>query len=288
MQGYYDNGDNRNYDYELVNLNFDSTYSDGNLWVYPTQISSMMDGEDIENYSIYGFIIEQDGKLSSGTVSYRYADGSRQQVGVCIGDNYKCLRAYNCFRSATGSDIVFAYGNDINVNNKLDSIISSLQQNSQGFDEVIDNATQNSQDIQDNQDKNTQAIIDNDKALQENEKFEAEETGNSGVDSVSDSIPDYASDVSGTIGRIFNKLRTTATDCVIEFPGLKIPAISNYFPEIVLLNPQNIDVEAIFNKMPALVIKLLRAFCGICLYLYMVKEVYSIIAYVMTLRGNND
>ena len=135
-------------DYDKFSIQFDgSVDSGGNLWVglNYTQIGSNVE----DDLFLSCVIIDQDGSMRLGT-------SSAGKAGIYVGSNYVSIKAYNCLGTFRGGDVVFRYGNDINVINRLDDIISALQF---GNHQVIDNANQNAQQIQQNQNENTDKVL---------------------------------------------------------------------------------------------------------------------------------
>lgn len=125
---------------------------DGNLWVW-----ALPQDPNIYVTSVVSVIIDADGSIREG-----YNRGTSS--GVYVGNPYISIKAYNCYGSFTGANAVFSYSNEININNKLDTIINFLQNGNQ---QIIDNANQNSQQIQQNQNANTDKVIQNQEQNQE-------------------------------------------------------------------------------------------------------------------------
>lgn len=143
-------------DFERLSFTFISRLENGSLWINPYDLYlSSGDGVSIsEDFYCYGSIISQDGSISSATTD------SSGRVGIYIGENYRCLRGYNVDCSTRGSDYVFTYSNEININNKLDSIIDILQNG--GFTQIgalIGKATQDTDKLLENQEQYQDEIL---------------------------------------------------------------------------------------------------------------------------------
>lgn len=186
------------------------------------------------------------------------------------------------------------YGNygDINVNRTDSTMGFAVEYTNESpilirLDEIIAILTNNS-DIIENQDKNTQEIIDNQNQLQENEKIEAGNTGNSSSDQLTSVIPNDSEGFTNSLNSLLGAMSTTATDCNIKIPELKLPNIAGIIPEAVLLEQQYFDLGSMFNIIPVQIMTLLRALFDIALVVFCFKELYSTIEYVLTLRKGGD
>lgn len=157
---------------------------------------------------------------------------------------------------------------------------------------VISPSEKAAQSVIDNQDKNTQAIIDNEKELQENEKNEANSTGNEGVGEVTNAIPDYSSNLLEAFNKLTAPMIHEKTDCLIDFPEITVPSMNMSVmgvpittPNVTLLEEQQINIETMAEKIPNSIMIVVKALLSIALYIFCYKEFYSIVEYIMTLKG---
>lgn len=201
--------------------------------------------------------------------------------GISTGFGVADLYAYRVYGNTrtlnisglTNYDFTVVYSNENSILVRLDEIIGLLTNNS---------------DIIENQDKNTQEIIDNQNQLQENEKIEAGNTGNSSSDQLTSVIPNDSEGFTNSLNSLLGAMSTTATDCNIKIPELKLPNIAGITPEAVLLEQQYFDLGSMFNIIPIQIMTLLRALFDIALVVFCFKELYSTIEYVLTLRKGGD
>lgn len=220
-------------------------------------------------------------------VSYRLIqDGNQNQYAEIMTENftsnysmsnlvaYKVYGNYRQIHSSVGySDFVVSYGGNVAINLQLDKII-----------ELLTGASSGTQDIIDNQNQNTQDIIDNQNQLQENEKTEAGSTGNSTSDELASVIPNDSEGFINSLGSFVGAMSTTATDCNIKIPQLKLPSVAGITPETVLIEEQYFNLGSMFNIVPVQIMTLLRALLDIALVVFCFKELYGVIEYVLTLR----
>lgn len=256
-------------------ISFNAKVDDsGNLWVTCDNQSSQ-NFQDTMNF--YGVIFDSFG-------SSRLASNSYKQSGLYVGTEYKSIKAYNCKGKFRGDSSVFVYSNEINVNEKLDIIIATLQQNNQASNNIVGSINQGTQDVKDNQDKNTEAIIENDKQLQENEKNEANSTGDSGVSDVQEAIPDYSGNILGAFKELINCFCHSNTDCSFVMPEFKTPAIAGIIPSYKIWDEFSVDFMYYYNLIPKKITFCARFLLNAGVLLWGVYEIYDLIQYVVTLR----
>lgn len=138
-----------------------------------------------------------------------------------------------------------------------------------------------------NQDKNTQAIIDNEKELQENEKSEANSTGSDGVGDISSAVPDHSEGLLQAFKNLTKSMIHENTDCELSIPTIGIPAIKPFInDEIVLLEKQSFDIGDYFEMIPDTVLTLVRAVLTLGLMIYCFKELYTMLKLIFTAKGD--
>ena len=144
-----------------LNVSFYAYVNVDYLWISASPNSYTVNGQryEIHTYGMYfldyGFSYTT---LNQGSLTGFYLGNTGSVIGV---------NGYNCDVTNVGtfSGFTFAYGNDVNINNKLDSIIAGIQGGNQ---QIIDNQNQNTDKVTANQDKNTEEIKNgwqNDKEL---------------------------------------------------------------------------------------------------------------------------
>lgn len=161
-----------------------------------------------------------------------------------------------------------------------------------------------SKDIIDNDNKNTDKIVGAIENQKEQEKQEAQSSGNDSVDMVQGALSKYGTDnIFGILSAFVSPMQHNNTDCILTLPALKIPElkIDKYnitIPSITLLEKQQIifsegkdAYDNVLSKyFPRSVVLIIRWSLTITLYIFCYKEFYSLLQYVLTLRsgGNKD
>ena len=241
-----------------------------------------------ENSRLYLDIYEWDNNSPTGAIAL-YHIGSNKTLYYY--ENATIEHYFTIPDTIVNFNVYGNYG-EINVN-KTDSTMGfAVEYTNESpilirLDEIIAILTNNSDIIQ-NQDKNTQEIIDNQNQLQENEKIEAGSTGNSSSDQLTSVIPNDSEGFTNSLNSLLGAMSTTATDCNIKIPELKLPNIAGITPEAVLLEQQYFDLGSMFNIIPIQIMTLLRSLLDIALVVFCFKELYSTIEYVLTLRKGGD
>lgn len=258
---------------------FKARFDGENLWVTASPTYDILsDVQDVTK--MYGFYVLQDGTMQMAT--------SGAECGLYIGSNPKSIKAYNCSCAFRGGNAIFAYANEINVNDKLDTIISFLQQSNSATNDIVGSINQGTQDVKDNQDKNTEAIIENDKQLQENEKNEANSTGDSGVSDVQEAVPDYSDNILGAFKELIDCFCHSNTDCSFVMPEFKTPAIAGIIPSFKIWDEFSIDFDYYLKKLPHEVVFGAQFLLSSGVLLWGVYELYDLIQYVVTLRKGGE
>ncbi len=185
---------------------------------------------------------------------------------------------YNQMLEVMQSLGVIASGNT-QILNKLQEIYNSISNT------IIQNQNENTDKITQNEDKNTQQIIDNQNQLQENEKNEAGTTGGGGVDDIGNVIPNDSQGFINSLGNLVGAMSYNGTSCNWEMPSVSLPAIAGVMPQIKLWDKLEIPFEYWIQQIPSGIMLLIQSILTIALIVYCFKELYSIISYVLTLRG---
>lgn len=249
----------------------------GSLWVTCENSSGQNFGDTM---NFYGIIFNQYGSSS-------LAFNSNNNSGLYVGKAYKSIKAYNCIGKFNGNSSVFVYSNEINVNEKLDTIIATLQQNNQASNNIVGSINQGTQDIKDNQDKNTEAIIENDKQLQENEKNEANSAGSSGVADVEEVIPNYSDSIIENFQDFVNCFCHTSCDNLkLTVPEFKTPEFAGIIPSFKIWDSFTIDFDkAIDEYIPKSILFLAQFILSAGVTMWAVYEIYDLIEYFASLNN---
>ena len=201
------------------------------------------------------------------------------------------VRTYGAIRNGSGmttGDYTISYGEDKVISQRLDSIISILQQQNGNTDRITASIDKNSSNIQSNNDKNTQSIIDNQNQLAEQEKTETENSGNNSINDVSGSVPDKSAGMLSALQSLSNAVSYTGTTAKWTFPQMYIPAIAGVTDRINLNPEMEIDFTYWVNQIPDDIMTLISALATIGLVVFAFKELYGLISYVLTLKGGGN
>lgn len=201
------------------------------------------------------------------------------------------VRTYGSIRNESGydtGDYTISYGEDKAISQRLDSIISLLQQQNANTDKITSNADKNASNIQSNDDKNTQSIIDNQNQLVEQEKTETQNSGNNSINDVSGSVPDKSAGMLSALQSLSNAVSYTGTNATWKFPQMYIPAISGVTDRINLNSEMEINFTYWVNQIPQDIRTLISALATIGLVVFAFKELYGLISYVLTLKGGGN
>lgn len=137
------------------------------------------------------------------------------------------------------------------------------------------------------QDQNTEEIKQAINEQAQAEKQEAQSSGNAAMDSVTSVIPNYAGNLSNYFTALTKRMIHEDLTCFITFPEIKIPAINGFFKETVLSEAKTVNMAEVASLIPTKILYLVRYLLTLFLIIYCFKELYSIIQYVMTLKGGN-
>lgn len=143
-------------------------------------------------------------------------------------------------------------------------------------------------DIINNDNHNTDKIIQSQEQLQENEKNEAQGSGNSAADDVTSVMPNKSEGFMNAMQSFVGAMSTTNTDCKIKFPGIKVPALEGFFPDTELLSEQEVDISQAINLIPSAIISLIQAITTVGLIVFCFKELYDTISEALTRRQQNE
>lgn len=120
------------------------------------------------------------------------------------------------------------------------------------------------------------------------EKEEAQGSGNSAADDVTNVLPNESEGFMNAMQSFVGAMSTTDTSCSITFPGIKVPALEGFFPETELLGETDVDFSQAIGLIPENVMKLIRALTTVALIVFCFKELYDTISEALTRRQQNE
>lgn len=204
---------------------------------------------------------------------------------------FSAVRTFGSLRNDTGmttGDYNICYGEDKVISEKLDTIITLLEQQNANTDKVTSNADKNASNIQSNNDKNTQSIIDNQNQLAEQEKTETQNSADNSVSDVSGSVPDKSAGMISALQSLSNAVSYTGTSAKWTFPQMYIPSIAGVTDRINLNSEMEVDFTYWVNQIPEDIRTVISALATIGLVIFAFKELYGLISYVLTLKGGGN
>lgn len=116
----------------------------------------------------------------------------------------------------------------------------------------------------------------------------ANQQGNSGASQLENAVPDYSAGFVDSVTGLASSMSYDGTAAVLSSGPVVFPAIGNVVPSFTILDSVEVDFETYVNMMPAPVLLLVRSLFTIALIVYCFKELYSTIAYILTLKGGGD
>lgn len=196
--------------------------------------------------------------------------------------------SFQAYDIATDKIIENADDNASDIMSNADSNTSDIIDNqNQTASDIQSNADKNASDIQSNQDENTQSIIDNQNQLAEQEKQEITDSGNQATDAA-ESIPNESAGFISALNSLVKAMSTTSTNCSLNFPAIKIPAIAGVIPETTISTAKKVDFAAAVNLIPADILSLIQALTTIALIVFCFKELYDTISEALTRKKANS
>lgn len=180
------------------------------------------------------------------------------------------------------NNITIRYGDEDSVsleiqNDKTNETLGEILEAEEVTQDKLD-------DLGDKQDLTNEKL---DAVLQqpEQEKQEADGSGNEAVDGLTSVIPADNDGVIAALRNLSAAMSYTGTECKWKFPALYIPAIDGVTPRIDLTSEKDINFTEWIDAMPTDAIEVVRIIATIALILYCFKELYSLIKYILTMKG---
>lgn len=244
---------------------------------------SYMHGGYFNGYASYTYDVSQYGYT---IVSYRVYGN----YGSVFDSVNKPMTQFTCFYGADKfelekltniyNQLVQANANDTQMISKLDSIMHSNASIDVKLNQLID--------LQNSTITWLEKIFNYLNESQEKQKEAASQQGNSSVSQGSSAIEDKGGDFVGSLSGLTNSMSYTGTQCAWEFPQVKLPAIPGVMDEMVLIKKQPIDFAVWVDAIPSDILLVVQSLCTAGLIIYCFKELYSTIAYVLTLRKDDN
>lgn len=162
----------------------------------------------------------------------------------------------------------------------LSSIEMQLRQQGQTIEEFVTEQQKTNEKL----DKLPGEIGDEMQGVIDNEKQEAEGSGNDFVDQILDALPDPSTDVLAALKSLTDATAYTGTEAVLPIPAIVLPGIDGLFSETVIWGGTQFDFGEYLGFIPSSLLTLVQSLFTIAIVLYCVYELKGIISYCLTLR----
>lgn len=175
------------------------------------------------------------------------------------------------------------------VNDKLDDVNDKLDDTNDKLDDTndkLDDANDKLDDVNDNLETLPDEVGNEIQGVIDNEKNEAEDSGNKFVDQILGALPDPSTEVLTALKGLTDATSYTGTDAVLPIPAIVLPGIDGLFPETVIWEGAELDFGEYMNVLPPALLSLVRSLFTIAIVLFCVYELKGIISYCLTLREN--
>ena len=270
-----------------VNLPFNSsiTYNMNAAASPITVIATVPEGCSL-TYEWYRYGIDSDGKpYAPDVISY---SNSFTPPTSTLGTTY-----YYCKVTNTTPDNLVAY----NYSSAIEIIVVEGTSPDPGSDPDTDEEDKIYQGVtgawNDAIKGSLQDILD--KVFKQNSSDQSNEDKDKGgvyVDQITGMVPDYSKDILPPVRNLANSLGYTGTTCILTMPAITVPSVGNLFSETRLLDEQSINFEDYFNKMPPVLLSIVRALFDITVVIFCAREAMGLFQNGFTgfkkPKGDND
>lgn len=166
------------------------------------------------------------------------------------------------------------------TNELLEAVEDKLEQNGQKLEDILNQQQQTNDKL----DKLPGEIGDEVQDVIENEKAEAESSGNDFVDQILDSLPDPSTEVLSALKSLTDATSYSGTDAVLPIPAIVLPGVDGLFPETEVWGGAELDFEQYLSVLPPALLTLVQSLFTIAIVVFCVFELKGIISYCLTLR----
>lgn len=227
-------------------------------------------------YSDDLFYIEN-AKSGSGKITYSFDLAKPDTAVYC---SFYFYLTYNLVTPVFDGAYIQTIMNSFDMKVSIDS----LYRNSQSQDQTNEMLG----DIYDKLEDLPEDIGGQMEQIAENEKQQANTEGDANIGAAIDAVPNHSEGFMNAISSFVKAMSYEGTDAKLTIPALTIPAIGDIIPETTLSNEMVLDFGQYVKLLPEGLLLLVQSLLTIALIVYCFKELYSTIAYVMTLRKGAD
>lgn len=171
---------------------------------------------------------------------------------------------------------------------KTNAILTRVEKELEAQGKTLDQVLQEQQQTNEKLDSLPGEIGDEMQGVIDSEKQEASNAGDSAAGELMDIIPNESQGFMDAIESLVSSMSYNGTEAKLPVPAIKIPAIAGVMDEIKLTDELSVDFGYWVQQMPGGALELVQILGTIALIVYCFKELYSMIAYAMTLRGGGS
>ncbi|MBQ7331394.1 MAG: hypothetical protein IJW94_06350 [Oscillospiraceae bacterium] len=167
---------------------------------------------------------------------------------------------------------------------KTNQILEAVEDKLEANGEKLEDILEQQQQTNDKLDKLPGEIGDEVQNVIENEKAEAESSGNDFVDQILGALPDPSTVVLSALKSLTDATSYYGTEAVLPIPAIVLPGIDGLFPETVVWGGGELDFEEYLSFLPPALLTLVQSLFTISIVIFCVYELKGIISYCLTLR----
>lgn len=278
-------------------------YSDGSASVYfNEQINRTTDKilyvGNVYAYSFYGnygkIVDEQNTSSLKNTVSVTWS--TEQSIISSIISVYHAVVDMNNNLGGTLDDIEmlirqYIYVHLHSVDYKLGELYDLIVENYPDFQEKLDSIISDlGLMIEEQKETNSwlEKIFDLLDKQPEEEKNAAQSQANQSSSDAQASIEDKSAGFIDSVNGLASSMSYSGTQCAWTFPSLYLPEIPGVMSRTQLTSEKPIDFAYWVNQIPSDILLLVRSVLTIALIGFCFKEFYTVIEYVLTMRGGGN
>lgn len=159
---------------------------------------------------------------------------------------------------------------DLNIDAGDQTDIGDVSDQIDGISDQLDDVSQQVEQL-------PGQITDGFAGVLEDEKQQAQVEGDNAATDVIDIIPDYSANFTNAYDALITILNYEGTDAVLITPAITVPGIDGLYSEFTVMQPQKIDFEEWFNRMPSAIMSIIRALFDVAIVGYCIKEFLSMV-----------
>lgn len=172
------------------------------------------------------------------------------------------------------------------LSGKTNALLKEVEAQLAEQGKTLDDIRDQMEDVNDKLDELPGEIGDEIQGVIDNEKQEAQSSGNQFVDQILGALPDPSTKVLGALKGLTDATSYTGTKAALTIPPIVLPGIGDLFPTTEIWCGAEFDFGEYIEYLPSTLLTLVRSLFTIAIVLYCVYELKGIISYCLTLRSN--